>query len=433
MLQPLQVTGSERILRGRGRSSPPLLAGVVFSRTALTMLRSLCLHILSLLWILMAQQNRAQADECSTHCDLAHGSCDEHGKCRCDPGWDGQYCGKCVRMPGCVHGSCHQPWQCMCDHGWAGKFCDKDIHICEHRNPCQNAAPCVDDREGEYTCLCPEGFYGRDCELKAGVCQTAGSPCRNGGRCQDDNGYASNLTCRCLAGFVGDFCETNVDDCLMRPCANGATCHDGINRFSCQCQAGFQGRFCTINIDDCAGNPCKNGGKCYDRTNDFECFCANGFTGRSCETLVPKTTPATSKRPLARLHKDFGEGRHLPIGHPRATHAQPTRSVTAERWSSHPSKPPGGGLLKISVKELVTQREAGLTETQLVTVAVLGVLTAVLVLTTGALVLRNRWRGRHRPARDQNASSAKRKGRGRECEVQMLSTVGMELRKSTEV
>uniref|UniRef100_A0A669NYP5 Delta like non-canonical Notch ligand 2 n=1 Tax=Phasianus colchicus TaxID=9054 RepID=A0A669NYP5_PHACC len=180
-------------------------------------------------------------DDCSEHCNLAHGSCDQDGKCRCDPGWEGEYCEECVRMPGCLHGTCHQPWQCICHSGWAGKFCDKDVHICEHQSPCQNGAQCVYDRDGDYSCLCPEGFHGKDCEMKAGPCEKAGSPCKNGGQCQDENGFASNFTCRCLAGFVGAFCEHDVDDCLMRPCANGATCHDGINRFSCQCQVGFEG------------------------------------------------------------------------------------------------------------------------------------------------------------------------------------------------
>lgn len=44
---------------------------------------------------------------------------------RCDPGWEGLHCERCVRMPGCQHGTCHQPWQCICHSGWAGKFCDK--------------------------------------------------------------------------------------------------------------------------------------------------------------------------------------------------------------------------------------------------------------------------------------------------------------------
>lgn len=44
---------------------------------------------------------------------------------RCDPGWDGEHCDRCVPMPGCVHGSCQQPWQCSCEPGWGGRFCDK--------------------------------------------------------------------------------------------------------------------------------------------------------------------------------------------------------------------------------------------------------------------------------------------------------------------
>lgn len=44
---------------------------------------------------------------------------------RCDPGWGGEHCDRCVLMPGCVHGSCQQPWQCTCEPGWGGRFCDK--------------------------------------------------------------------------------------------------------------------------------------------------------------------------------------------------------------------------------------------------------------------------------------------------------------------
>uniref|UniRef100_A0A3P8V1F7 Delta like non-canonical Notch ligand 2 n=1 Tax=Cynoglossus semilaevis TaxID=244447 RepID=A0A3P8V1F7_CYNSE len=161
--------------------------------------------------------------------------------CLCDPGWGGQHCDHCVPMPGCVHGSCQQPWQCSCDEGWAGRFCDKDLSVCSQQHPCQNGASCVMEDNGDYTCLCPEGFHGRHCQLKAGPCHKKRSPCKNGGQCDDDNGFAAELMCRCLAGFMGPRCETNVDDCLMKPCGNGATCLDGVNRFSCLCPAGFTG------------------------------------------------------------------------------------------------------------------------------------------------------------------------------------------------
>ncbi|XP_012496244.1 PREDICTED: protein delta homolog 2 [Propithecus coquereli] len=84
-----------------------------------------CLHLVCLLCILGAPGQRVRADDCSSHCDLAHGCCAPDGSCRCDPGWEGLHCERCVRMPGCQHGTCHQPWQCICHSGWAGKFCDK--------------------------------------------------------------------------------------------------------------------------------------------------------------------------------------------------------------------------------------------------------------------------------------------------------------------
>uniref|UniRef100_H3A302 Protein delta homolog 2 n=1 Tax=Latimeria chalumnae TaxID=7897 RepID=H3A302_LATCH len=310
--------------------------------------------------------------DCKSSCNLAHGRCDVNGDCRCDPGWEGDSCERCVRMPGCLHGTCHQPWQCICLSGWAGRFCDKDVHICEHQRPCQNSARCINDREGDYSCVCPDGFHGKNCEVKRGPCELAGSPCQNGGTCLDNNGYADAFACRCLAGFVGDLCELDVDDCLMRPCANGATCHDGINRFSCKCPAGFEGRFCTSNLDDCASQPCRNGGKCYDRVNDFDCVCPEGYAGKSCATVLePQREEQVQTAPRNAQRVNYFTPESATQVPPQGTRPQPI----------------AGGLLKISVKEVVAQEESGLAETRFVILAVFGACTLLLALVTATLVL----------------------------------------------
>ena len=47
--------------------------------------------------------------------------------------------------------------------------------------------------------------------------------------------------CLCPAGYSGDSCEQDVDDCANQPCANHGKCIDQINYYICECQPGFIG------------------------------------------------------------------------------------------------------------------------------------------------------------------------------------------------
>ncbi|XP_056327563.1 protein delta homolog 2 [Danio aesculapii] len=326
-------------------------------------------------------------------CEIGHGKCAENGDCRCDPGWGGPMCDDCVRMPGCVHGTCHQPWQCSCMDGWTGRFCDKDVYVCSRQQPCHNGATCELSDSGDYSCLCPEGFHGRDCELKTGPCQKTKSPCKNGGLCEDLGGYAPELSCRCLVGFTGARCETNMDDCLMRPCANGATCLDGVNRFSCLCPAGFTGRFCTINLDDCASQPCLNGGRCIDRVSNFQCFCPPGFSGRTCESGSQAESPYKAE-----------QDSHIRLNR------------------SHWTTPSGdeGRLLKISFR--TPAGGEGLSEFQLIVLLVLGGMTLAVVGLTAGLVLRGYFQDRSASCRCRPAHQTQRKHSRQECKISFLQS-----------
>ena len=96
-----------------------------------------------------------------------------------------------------------------------------------------------------------------------------------------------------MAGFVGPTCLINVDDCEMRPCANGGHCTDLINDFLCQCEPGWTGKDCSVNVDNCLTQPCQHGGICHDRIDDYECQCPEGFWGKDCHLYEGmSTTPS---------------------------------------------------------------------------------------------------------------------------------------------
>ncbi|XP_062922481.1 venom prothrombin activator oscutarin-C catalytic subunit-like [Mobula hypostoma] len=59
--------------------------------------------------------------------------------------------------------------------------------------------------------------------------------CQNNGTCQNT---ATGVQCKCLGGFNGTFCETDINECDLTPaCPPGTTCVDGINNFTCICPA----------------------------------------------------------------------------------------------------------------------------------------------------------------------------------------------------
>ncbi|XP_035672639.1 fibropellin-1-like [Branchiostoma floridae] len=185
---------------------------------------------------------------------------------------------------------------CACQDGWSlgsdGRSCQADA--C-HPNPCLNGGACdgvsrrtslscsnnvcVSGFTHTYTCDCPAGFSGDKCEINENECVS--NPCQNGGQCQDE---ANSYSCTCAAGYSGDDCETNDDDCAPNPCQNGGQCQDGVNSYTCTCAAGYSGDDCETNDDDCAPNPCQNGGQCQDGVNSYTCNCAAGYSGDDCET-----------------------------------------------------------------------------------------------------------------------------------------------------
>ena len=38
-----------------------------------------------------------------------------------------------------------------------------------------------------------------------------------------------------VAGYSGERCETDVDECASNPCLNGGTCTQGVGNYTCSC------------------------------------------------------------------------------------------------------------------------------------------------------------------------------------------------------
>ncbi len=77
---------------------------------------------------------------------------------------------------------------------------------------------------------------------------------------------------------------------LSDPCSNGGVCQDRVNGFVCVCLAGFRGERCAEDIDECVSAPCRNGGNCTDCVNSYTCSCPVGFSGITCEVNTPDCT-----------------------------------------------------------------------------------------------------------------------------------------------
>ncbi|XP_028418294.1 neurogenic locus notch homolog protein 1-like [Dendronephthya gigantea] len=97
---------------------------------------------------------------------------------------------------------------------------------------------------------------------------------------------------------------------MSKPCLNGK-CNNTQPGFSCSCFAGYTGQRCEIEIDECADNPCFLGVSCTDLVASFKCGpCPTGYTGdgENCTRVDGKNQPPKFDTPslvYAILNKDF--------------------------------------------------------------------------------------------------------------------------------
>ncbi|XP_013781236.1 uncharacterized protein LOC106465521 [Limulus polyphemus] len=154
-----------------------------------------------------------------------------------------------------------------------------------NNNVCQNGGICL-IKNHQQTCYCPAGFSGQFCEVDMDECSSG--PCYNGGTCID---RPQGFRCQCQQGYSGRQCQVEQNECRNTTCPERAMCQDlpGKNTFKCLCRSGYEGPSCNVTVNPCVakGNPCNNGATCVPlQQGRFKCECPPGWTGTSCEQNI---------------------------------------------------------------------------------------------------------------------------------------------------
>ena len=70
--------------------------------------------------------------------------------------------------------------------------------------------------------------------------------------------------CDCGIEYTGQDRDVTIDHCaLSSPSCNNETCVDGFGTFACEYNPGYTGDFCDTEINECLTAGCQNG-KCED-------------------------------------------------------------------------------------------------------------------------------------------------------------------------
>ncbi|XP_060928141.1 protein crumbs homolog 1-like [Limanda limanda] len=153
--------------------------------------------------------------------------------------------------------------------------------ICDSQ-PCLNQGECQ-DQFFEFNCSCRAGWEGELCEIEINECSSG--PCVYG-TCKD---LLADYQCICEPGYTGKDCQEEVDNCLEFSCVNGGTCGETVGTHTCFCPPGYVGKRCQWRFPPMACDAytdCLNGGVCIGGSSGGNCTCKPGYTGARCETEI---------------------------------------------------------------------------------------------------------------------------------------------------
>lgn len=154
---------------------------------------------------------------------------------------------------------------------------------------CEDYCQPRDDDSGHYTCdpvtgaiICKPGWMGEFCASSHDDCVV--NKCEIGATCLDSH---QSYICICPAGRTGQYCDQDTDECSNNNiCKNNGACINTFGSYSCNCTLAWTGPDCSQAVDFCMSSPCQNGAECQSNESGYHCTCALGWTGSQCEQNV---------------------------------------------------------------------------------------------------------------------------------------------------
>ncbi|VDL61324.1 unnamed protein product [Hymenolepis diminuta] len=269
---------------------------------------------------------RCEPVRCDPDCIPGQGVC-MNGVCKCHEGFTGESCAEDInecelRIDGCDHICINQfgSYECACNPGYDLSL--KDSRTCVPGDCLANCVPGKGDCDIYGRCICRPGYEGPYCQHEADVCSSGHHQCEHicvslpGKKhlCRCYPGYIvdpkdpnrcivygceppceigqglcdyESKKCVCESGFMGDRCETNINECAVNNGGCSHICVDTHGAFTCDCPPGMQlvenSTFQCVTEEGYCDPPCYSGRGTCVREN--YCKCKEGFSGQQCENI----------------------------------------------------------------------------------------------------------------------------------------------------
>jgi Notch-like protein len=220
--------------------------------------------------------------------------------CECPQGYSGELCQNEPVCPICQNGGVSENCACNCINGFTGANCN-ECGIGKGKNAAGHCEDCTYPNYNSVTTH-DAACAAQNCPDGQGVTSDSATWTTTGGCEPCGTGYESP---------AGKGQCTDINDCASSPCQNGATCADGVNSYSCACTAGYSGDNCENDLDNCKDDKTdvwvSEGDKNNSPYYDF-------YTTESCDTTkittLSKTTTYTFRRCADATSHPFWIGLH---------------------------------------------------------------------------------------------------------------------------